>query len=84
MEASRHLVALNPYGVELVDRTMIDLGRGIAIYRKTIDRMLLGEPDSLLLVEFHGHEDAPLLAKLADLDEAMADLGHPRRRRPRH
>ena len=77
MEASRHLVALDPYGVELVDRTMIDLGRGIAIYRKTIDRMLLGEPDSLLLVEFHGHEDAPLLAKLAELDEAMADLGHP-------
>ncbi len=77
MEASRHLVALNPEGVELVDRTMIDLGRGIPIYRKTIDRMLLGEPDSLLLVEFHGHEDAPLLAKMAELDEAMADMGFP-------
>ncbi len=82
MEASRHLVALNPEGVELVDRTMIDLGRGIAIYRKTIDRMLLkdkagSEPDSLLLVEFHGHEDGPLLAKLAELDEAMADMGFP-------
>ncbi len=64
-------------GVELVDRTMIDLGRGIAIYRRTIDRMLLGEPDSLLLVEFHGYEDGPLLAKLAELDEAMADLGYP-------
>ncbi|WP_254070445.1 FAD-binding and (Fe-S)-binding domain-containing protein [Acidisphaera sp. L21] len=77
MEASRHLVALDPEGVELVDRTMIDLGRGIPIYRKTIDRMLLGEPDSLLLVEFHGYEDGPLLAKMAELDEAMADLGHP-------
>ena len=77
MEASRHLVALDPDGVELVDRTMIDLGRGIAIYRRTIDRMLLGEPDSLLLVEFHGHEDGPLLRKLDQLDEAMADLGYP-------
>ena len=77
MEASRHLVALDPEGVELVDRTMIDLGRGIPIYRKTIDRMLLGEPDSLLLVEFHGYEDAPLLAKLDELDGAMADLGYP-------
>ena len=77
MEASRHLVALDPDGVELVDRTMIDLGRGIAIYRRTIDRMLLGEPDSLLLVEFHGHDDAALLGKLAELDEAMADLGFP-------
>ncbi len=29
MAASRHLVALGPEAVELVDRTMIDLGRGI-------------------------------------------------------
>ena len=78
MEASRHIVALNPEAVELVDRTMIDLGRGIPIYRRTIDRMLIGEPDSLLLVEFHGHEDGPLLAKLAELEALMGDLGHGR------
>ncbi len=77
MEASRHLVALNPEAVELVDRTMIDLGRGIPIYRATIDAMVQGEPDSLLIVEFHGQDDAPLLSKLDRLDEAMADLGHP-------
>ncbi len=77
MAATRHLVALGPEAVELVDRTMIDLGRGIAMYRPTIDRMIRGEPDSLLIVEFHGHEDAPLLAKLAALEEAMADLGYP-------
>jgi FAD/FMN-containing dehydrogenase/Fe-S oxidoreductase len=77
MEASRHIVALEPEAVELVDRTMIDLGRGIAIYRPTIDRMLLGEPDSLLIVEFHGHSDEPLLAKLAELEALMGDLGSP-------
>ena len=68
---------LDPEAVELVDRTMIDLGRGIPIYRATIDQMLLGEPDSLLIVEFHGHEDAPLLAKLGELDALMGDLGYP-------
>jgi FAD/FMN-containing dehydrogenase/Fe-S oxidoreductase len=77
MEASRHIVALDPEAVELVDRTMIDLGRGIPIYRATIDQMLIGEPDSLLIVEFHGHEDGPLLAKLAELEALMGDLGHP-------
>ena len=77
MEASRHLVTLQPEAVELVDRTMIDLGRGIPIYAPTIDRMVQGQPDSLLIVEFHGHEDGPLLAKLADLDAMMADLGWP-------
>ncbi len=77
MDASRHLVRLDPEAVELVDRTMIDLGRQIAIYRATIDAIVQGEPDSLLIVEFHGHHDATLLRQLARLDEAMADLGYP-------
>jgi FAD/FMN-containing dehydrogenase/Fe-S oxidoreductase len=77
MEASRHIVALDPEAVELVDRTMIDLGRGIPIYRATIDNMLIGEPDSLLIVEFHGYEDEPLRAKLRQLEQLMSDLGHP-------
>lgn len=77
MEASRHLVTLDPEAVELVDRTMIDLGRSIPIYRDTIDRILIGEPDSLLIVEFHGTEDAPLLAALDRLEEMMGDLGLP-------
>ncbi|MFC7735924.1 FAD-binding and (Fe-S)-binding domain-containing protein [Roseomonas sp. GCM10028921] len=77
MEASRHLVTLDPEAVELVDRTMIDLGRSIDIYRPTIDRMVIGEPDSLLIVEFHGHEDAALARDLRRLDEMMADLGYP-------
>ncbi|HST74537.1 MAG TPA: FAD-linked oxidase C-terminal domain-containing protein [Acetobacteraceae bacterium] len=77
MEATRHIVKLDPEAVELVDRTMIDLGRGIPIYRATIDDMLIGEPGSLLLVEFHGQDDAPLLGKLAELDTLMGDLGHP-------
>ncbi len=47
------------------------------IYRSTIDAMLIGEPDSVLIVEFHGHEDAPLLAKLDELETLMGDIGHP-------
>ncbi|MXP65266.1 FAD-binding oxidoreductase [Roseomonas sp. M0104] len=77
MEASKHLVTLDPEAVELVDRTMIELGRSIPIYRSTIERILIGEPDSLLIVEFHGHEDAPLLAALDRLEEMMGDLGLP-------
>ncbi len=77
MEAAKHLVTLGPEAVELVDRTMIDLGRAIPIYRPTIDKMLIGEPDSLLLVEFHGEDDAAILAKLAELETMMADLGYP-------
>jgi FAD/FMN-containing dehydrogenase/Fe-S oxidoreductase len=77
MAAAKHIVGLQPEAVELVDRTMIDLGRSIPIYRATIDRMLIGQPDSVLIVEFHGDEDAPLLAKLTELETLMGDLGHP-------
>src|SRR3984885_10060115 len=77
MEAARHIVRLDPEAVELVDRTMIDLGRSIPIYRATIDNMLLNEPDSLLIVEFHGDDDGKLRVKLRELEELMADLGHP-------
>jgi FAD/FMN-containing dehydrogenase/Fe-S oxidoreductase len=76
MEAAQHIVQLDPEAVELVDRTMIDLGRGIPIFRATIDRMLIGEPDSLLIVEFHGHDDAPLGAKFVELEELMGELGY--------
>jgi FAD/FMN-containing dehydrogenase/Fe-S oxidoreductase len=77
MEATKHLVALDPDAVELVDRTMIDLGRQIPIYRATIDQMLRGTPGSLLLVEFNGDSDAALAARLEALETAMGDLGHP-------
>lgn len=77
MAASQHLVTLNPEAVELVDRTMIDLGRSIPIYRATIEQMLIGEPDSLLIVEFHGDDDAALLRDIARLEEMMGDLGYP-------
>ena len=77
MASAKHLVELDPEAVELVDRTMIDLGRSIAIYRDTIGQMLIGEPDSVLIVEFHGDDDAKLARKLDDLDEVMGELGFP-------
>ena len=77
MEAARHIVQLDPEAVELVDRNMIDLARGIVMFRKTIDKCLIGEPDSLLIVEFHGHEDGPLMRKLDQLEELMGSLGSP-------
>jgi len=77
MAATSALVTLDPEAVELVDRTMIDLGRSITIYQPTIERMAWAGTDSLLIVEFHGELDMPLLEKLADLETLMADLGYP-------
>ncbi len=65
------LVTLDPGGAGGPHHAS-SFGRAIPIYRGTIDRMLIGEPDSVLIVEFHGH-DAALLRKLAELDAMMGD-----------
>ena len=58
MDAAQHLVKLRPIAVELVDRTMIALGRDIAMFRPVIDATVRGDPDALLIVEF-AEEDQP-------------------------
>ena len=52
MEAAQHLVSLDPQAVELIDDTMIALGRDIPLFRKTIEAFVEGTPAALLLVEF--------------------------------
>lgn len=75
MEASQHLVALDPCAVELVDKTMIDLSRENPVFRPVIDRCVKGEPQALLLVEFSGESEPDQLAALGRLHELMGDLG---------
>ena len=77
MEATRDIVGLAPTAVELVDRTMIELARDIALYRPVADRFVRGTPAALLLVEFAGEDPAEPRAKLSRLSELMDDLGVP-------
>src|SRR3954449_9224144 len=84
MDAAHHLVTLRPIAVELVDRTMIALGRDIAMFRPVIEATVRGDPDALLIVEFAEEDQPPNLAKLKQLSELMSDLGfgwnHPQRK----
>jgi FAD/FMN-containing dehydrogenase/Fe-S oxidoreductase len=77
MDVVRHIVKLDPSAVELVDRTMIELAREIAMFRPTVERFVRGEPDAVLLVEFSGDDAGLQRRKLADLVELMGDLGFP-------
>ena len=75
MDATQHLVKLKPIAVELVDRTMIGLGRDIAMFVPVIEAAVRGDPDALLLVEFAEEDQADNLQRLKQLAELMADLG---------
>ncbi len=75
MDSAQHIVKLGPVAVELIDRTMIELSRTIMLYRDTIERMVEGEPEALLLVEFAEDDQSENLRRLAALQELMSDLG---------
>lgn len=75
MNAAQHLVKLKPIAVELVDRTMIALGRNIAMFQPIIGAVVRGNPDALLVVEFAEEDQADNVRQLQRLCELMADLG---------
>ncbi|WP_441252500.1 FAD-binding and (Fe-S)-binding domain-containing protein [Tardiphaga sp. 71_E8_N1_1] len=75
MDATQHLVKLKPIAVELVDRTMIALGRDIAMFQPIIKSAVRGDPDALLIVEFAEEDQAANAAKLKELGALMGDLG---------
>jgi FAD/FMN-containing dehydrogenase/Fe-S oxidoreductase len=77
MDLTQHIVKLGPTAVELVDRTMVGLARDIAAFRKTVDAVIKGEPDAVLLVEFSGEDQPALVARVKQLVELMGDLGLP-------
>ncbi|MFN3744034.1 MAG: FAD-binding and (Fe-S)-binding domain-containing protein [Hyphomicrobiaceae bacterium] len=77
MEAPQHIVKLAPVAVEVVDRTLIELARDIAMFRPVMEAHVRGKPDALLLVEFAEDDQAENLRRLDRLDELMGDLGFP-------
>jgi FAD/FMN-containing dehydrogenase/Fe-S oxidoreductase len=76
MDAAQHIVRLKPIGVELIDRTMIELAREIAMFRPTLEQFVRGDPDAILLVEFGEDDQAENLRRLKQLGELMGDLGY--------
>jgi FAD/FMN-containing dehydrogenase/Fe-S oxidoreductase len=75
MDAAQHLVKLLPIAVELVDRTMIALGREIAMFQPIIGTAVRGDPEAVLIVEFAEEDQAENLRRLKQLGELMGDLG---------
>src|SRR5215475_10109525 len=75
MDAAQHLVKLKPIAVELVDRTMIALGRDIAMFQPVIAAAVRGDPDAILVVEFAEEDQAENLQRLKQLTQLMGDLG---------
>ncbi|MEM1428508.1 MAG: FAD-linked oxidase C-terminal domain-containing protein [Pseudomonadota bacterium] len=75
MEAAQHLVKLKPTQVELMDSTMLDLARDIAVFVPTIEAFVKGAPAALLFVEF---ADSPEenVESIRNLHDTMADLGY--------
>ena len=75
MDAAQHIVPLDPVAVELVDDTMITLARKIDIFKPTVEAVVKGNPESLLLVEFAEENMEENHQRLKKLHQLMRDLG---------
>ena len=76
MDAAQHLVTLDPVSVELIDDTMLDLARSIAIYQPIVEEAVRGMPAALLVVEFAEDDMAENHLRLQRLHDMMASLGY--------
>src|ERR1700685_1095270 len=74
MDAAQHLVKMPPIAVELVDRTMLSLGRDIDMFKPIIATAVRGDPDAVLIVEFAEEDQAENITRLKQLGALMADL----------
>ncbi len=75
MDATQHLIKLNPVAIELVDDTMLSLARSIPMFQPIISEVVIGNPKALLIVEFAEDERDENLNRLKKLQIAMTDLG---------
>ncbi len=73
MDSAQHIVQLNPIAVELIDSTMISLGRSIPIFSKIIDDFVVNDPQALLVVEFAENDWNENLKKVKDLEALIKD-----------
>jgi len=75
MDAAQHLVTLDPVAVELIDSTMLDLARSIALFKPTVEAYVRGQPEAILVVEFAEDDMDENMRRLDALTAMMADLG---------
>jgi FAD/FMN-containing dehydrogenase/Fe-S oxidoreductase len=75
MESAQHIVRLAPIGVELIDRTMIELAGAIAMFKPTLAKFVRGQPEAILLVEFGEEDHEENLRRLRQLKQLIGDLG---------
>jgi Fe-S oxidoreductase len=73
--ATQDALDLQPWAVEMIDRTILSLSRSKLEYRKLAER-LQGDPGALLFVSFAGDSDDAVRGKLDALAAAWAEHGH--------
>jgi FAD/FMN-containing dehydrogenase/Fe-S oxidoreductase len=73
--ATEDALSLDPAGVEMIDRTILDLSRRKIEYAG-LSRILEGDPEALVFVSFTGDDEGELAARLDRLAALWEKNGH--------
>jgi FAD/FMN-containing dehydrogenase/Fe-S oxidoreductase len=75
INATEDALSLQPAGVELLDRTILDLSRQKIEYA-ALGKILQGDPEALLFVSFTGDDEAELVTAMDELVGLWERNGH--------
>lgn len=78
LTAVPRIAALEPAAIELVDRRLLDLASLGSDMAPAIKRLVRGDPEALLFVEFDDGNQVHNTKRLSDLNRVMTELGHGR------
>src|SRR5262249_58545999 len=75
MDAAQHIVKLGPIAVELIDRTMLGLAREIAMFRSTIEAVVRGDTEGVVVLGFSQDDQHHHLRRPMPPRESMGERG---------
>lgn len=77
LETVQVILEVEPSAVELLDHLGMSMCRQSPMWRKKLEQFVQGEPNSILITEFQGENDAEIVSKIERLKRHLKERGAP-------
>ena len=77
LETVQVILEVEPSAVELLDHLGMSMCRQSPMWRKKLEQFVQGEPNSILITEFQGENDAEIVSRIERLKRHLKEQGAP-------